>query len=324
MGIKSILTVFLIITIIISAGNSAIFTVSASEEPVFPNIRIKSGFSLKVKLDNPDSAKYTVKIKNTKIAKQITKCRISKGNTVFKIKGLSKGRTVAKVFSKGKQIGKFKINVYIADATLKESCKNLTLKYNSHGSSVYMTNCHIYAEDLVKYKHPKAEYSALSDDYNIVNHTNDGLIYTVNKGTTQLKIYEKIGKADKRALGTVNITVKEAKMASVASENEKFYPEGIFGKGNKYECVYTGESLRIQGRIKECLINNKYTGSAFKKSQYKITYKSSNKKIATVNKVGKITGKKEGSTNIRYKIRFSDKSYFTGSCHISVLSNTVI
>lgn len=323
MKIKSTLSKFLIIITVLSVIFSAFPTVFATEKPEFKNCEIKKGFSKKITLDNPENQKYTIKIGNTKIAKLKGKTTTKDGSTQCKIKGLKKGKTTAKIYVKGKKIGSFKIRVYSAKASVKKTCKTITLKYNNHGSSAYMTDCNIYAKELVKNIHPNGKYTALSDDYSIVNHTNDGLIYTVNKGTTTLKIIETVN-GKKRSLGKITVKVKNTKMAYVARENAKFYPEGIFGWGNKYECVYLGNDGKktdTQSRIKSCLINNRYTGSSFKASEYKIKYVSLDESIAKVNSKGVITGKAIGYTDIKYIITFSDKSNYTGFCHVSVQEN---
>ena len=77
-------------------------------------------------------------------------------------------------------------------------------------------------------------------------------------------------------------------------------------------------TLEMEDTIKTCLINNSLTGSHFKKSQYTITYKSDNPKIATVSKNGVVTAKAEGETDIIYSIKFSDKSVYKNICTVSV------
>lgn len=304
---------------------SSLCHVYATKNISFSNIKIKAGKTININLKNSANQKYKIKIKDTKIARQIGKITRKSDKDICKIKGLKKGQTTANVFIGDKKIGSFKIKVLRADAKIKNKYKSFTLKHNSHGSNAYMTDCHIYVKDIVKNMNPHRKYTVSSNDYNIVNHTSDGLIYTVNKGKTTLTIYEKNSKNKIKSLGTVSIKVKETKMAYVAKENKKFYPQGIFGKGNKYECVYLGEesnTINIQKRIKECLINNEYTGSKFKKSEYKIKYTSLDKKIAVVSDDGRVTGVKKGKTKIKYTIIFSDKSLYTNYCHISVEENS--
>lgn len=327
MKIKTISGKFLIFIIIISTIFSSFSIAFATESTdlKFTDKVVKVGFSKRFKLDNPDEKKYTLQIANEKIAQQVGKLKIKNGKTVCKIKGVNAGSTTIKVTAKGETLGSFKVTVYKKDASLRAKKKNITLKYNSHGSSAYMKDCHIYARNFVVFPHPQAKYTAQSENYEIVNHTNDGLIYTVNKGTTSVTIYETIG-SQKRSMGVVTIKVTSATMAYVAKENKRFYGEDIFGKGNKYECVYLkgkNRKFRMQSRIKECLINNIYTGSNFSKNSYEITYESLKPDVATVSKNGIVSGKKSGKTKIKYTIKFSDNSIFTGYCHISVLTKSV-
>jgi len=327
MKIKSISGKFLTFIIIATIVFSSISIAYAVEKTTakFSNRMIKLGFSKQFTLENPQEEKYTLQIANKNIAQQTGKLKIKNGKTVCKIKGVTAGTTSVKVISKGKEIGNFKVIVYKREAALNSKKKSISLNFNSHGSSVYMKNCHIYAKSLVVFPHPNAKYTAQSENYEIVNHTNDGLIYTVNKGTTRVAIYESLG-STRRSLGIVTINTSPTTMSYVAKENNRFYGGDIFGKGNKYECVYLkgkNRKFRMQSRIKESLINNIYTGSTFAKNDYKITYKSTKPHIATVSKNGIVTGQKLGNAKIRYTITFSDKSVFNGSCHISVLEKII-
>lgn len=68
--------------------------------------------------------------------------------------------------------------------------------------------------------------------------------------------------------------------------------------------VNKGKSKTIKITLPEDLTKvSKYTG---KDGQVKISYKSSNKKIATVNSKGKVTGKKKGTVNITVTVKLQD------------------
>lgn len=293
----------------------------ASADSSYKDIKIKAETTTKINLGYSYAKDYKVTIRNTKIAKVKGSITAENYQSICTIKGLKKGNTKAIVYLRNKRIGSFKIRVTRADASIKKKYRNLALKYNSHGSNAYMSESHIYVNDLIKNPHPKGKYTVFIADHNIISNTSDGNIYTVSKGSTNLTVYEKIKGQKKRNLGTVSVKVKNAKMAYVVKENRKFYPDGIFGKGNKYECLHIDGSdnfLNIQKRIRTSLINNIYTGSAFTKSEYKIKYESLKPAIATVDKKGIVTAQKVGTTKIRYTINFSDGSRFVGYCHISV------
>ena len=55
----------------------------------------------------------------------------------------------------------------------------------------------------------------------------------------------------------------------------------------------------------------------------KITYKSTNKKIAEVSSKGKVTGVNKGKATIKATIKYKGKSY-TKSCKITVSDKTVV
>lgn len=244
-------------------------------------------------------------------------------NFEYYVKGKSKGKVRADVYLSeyGVKVGSFNITVGDFKATVVDSYKNISLKYSKNGSNAYMSKSHIDLADILNNKKSKAKYTVVPDNTNVADYLDTGEAYATGLGSTTCSIYEKSGKK-KTLVDKIKISVSEAKMSYVALENEYWYDDGVFGKGEMVEYLNLSDNstLRMKDTIETCLINNKQTGSHFKKSQYAITYKSNNPKIATVSKKGVVTAKSFGDANITYSIKFSDKSVYKNNCPVSVIN----
>lgn len=298
------------------------YTVTPMGSISFKDVNINTGMRKQVTLKNPFYKDYTFKYSKKGIVKINGDYFGERDNYTYPVDGLKKGTTTVSVYIKGvkKSVGSFKINVGYFPTKVYKKYRSFTLKYNGHGSSTYMSIGHVMLSDILYDTHKGSKYSVELPDEKVAATLKNGMIYSTGKGKTAAVIYEKPKKGKKKQIATVNITVKKAKMADVAVENSYFYNDGIFGNGEMVEYLYLDEDYRLsmEGTINSCLINNPHTGSHFKKSAYKITYKSRNSKIASVSKTGVVTPKKTGSTYIYYTITFSDKSKFTGECAVAV------
>lgn len=97
------------------------------------------------------------------------------------------------------------------------------------------------------------------------------------------------GKIIAKKAGTATITIKSGKKSvKVKVTVPKIQPTKITGLKNTYS-VKKGKSLTLKPKLYPT------------KAEAKITYKSSNTKIATVNTKGKVTGKKKGTVTITVK-----------------------
>ena len=256
-------------------------------------------------------------------------------NGGYKYDGLVRKNNNFEYLAKGKSTGNVKVDVYLSNRKIevgsfnvaigdfktqvRDFSKNTTLKYSQYGSNAYMSKSHIDIEDILNNKKSKAKYSVVPSDTNVVDFLSTGELYATGIGTASCSVYEKIGKT-KTLVDKFNVSVGKAKMSYVARENYYWYDDGVFGKGEyvEYLNLTDNATLEMEDTIKTCLINNSLTGSHFKKSQYTITYKSDNPKIATVSKNGVVTAKAEGETDIIYSIKFSDKSVYKNICTVSV------
>lgn len=300
------------------------FTVKSPGTVNFKNVRINKNTSKKVTLKNPSYKDYRFKIADKKTAKIDPAYYADADKVSYNVKGLKKGDTTVKVYLKGTkfQVGSFKITVGNFPAKIKSRYKTISLKYNGHGNSAYMSKSHISLKSILKDKRAGAKYTVRIDDSQVASTVGDDLIYAAGKGSTRARIYEKTASAKKTKLGTITIKVSRAKMAYVADENKAFYNDGIFGHGDFIEYLSLVEknntTLNMKGTIERCLINNTITGSHFKASAYKITYSSSNPKVASVNADGVVTAVGYGDARIYYTIAFSDNSKYEDYCPVSV------
>lgn len=299
------------------------FTVNSPAAKTYSNINININMTKKKTLKNPYYKDYTFKY-DKKIAKIDTAyVGDGKGNFKYKIKALKKGSTDVKVYIKGtkKLAGTFKINAGDYATKLNSKFKTLNLKYNGHGVSTYMADCHKTLNSMLKDRKYGAVYSVTVENEKVASTLADNkntTIYSVGKGSTTAKVYQKIGKKEETQIASFKINVTGVKMNYVAQQNMLWFNDGIFGNGEMIEYLSPKESFTMKNTIVKSLINNTYTGSHFKKSCYKITYKSTDKSVASVTTAGKVTAKKLGNAVINYTITFSDKSVFKGGCPVEV------
>lgn len=305
-------------------------TVDKKVKVNFKNVQINKGTTKVITVKNPYYKDYYFKLSKPKVAK-ISMEYFAKGKKFsYDTKGVKKGTTNVNVYLKdlNVKVGRFKIEVGNFPTTVKKSCKKLKLKYSSYGSNAYMSKSHVMLGDILKNMkaETKAKYSVVSDNENVVSSLSTGEIYATGKGTTTCTVYEKFGKAKKKPIGNFTVTVTKADMAYVAVENSMWYDEGIFGQGEGIEFLnlIDNKTLNMEEIIVSCLINNNTTGSHFKSSLYKITYKSGDKSVATVNSSGIVTAKDYGSAVISYTIRFKDNSEYNGKCEIFVESEEML
>lgn len=115
--------------------------------------------------------------------------------------------------------------------------------------------------------------------------------------------------AAKKSNVEVVMTGKTNKKASVKSISATV--DGAT-KAKKNVTVYlTGnKKVKIQTQVKVVLKNQKIKGKKFKKNYDKVTYSSSNKSVATVNKKGVITAKKAGKAVITIKSKANSKKTY--------------
>lgn len=301
------------------------FTVTKTEKKTFSNVKINVKMSKKVTLKNTYTKRYRFKYdkKIISIDKNFTS---KKDNRTYNIKTLKKGETDVEVYLKGTKalIGTFKVTAGDVKTKLKKKYATLNLKYNAHGSSTYMADCHISLNSMLKDKKYNTTYTVTIGNEKIASTYIDKKktnIYSVGAGNTTADIYQKIGKKEEQKIGSFKISVTKTKMNYVVKQNMKYYPDGIFGNGEMIEYLSPKETFNMKSTIVKSLINNTLTGSHFKKSLYSISFKSSDTSVVTVTSIGKVTAKKVGYATVNYSIGFDDNSVFKGGCPIEVIKN---
>lgn len=307
-------------------------SVNDMEKVNFKDVTINKGSVNKVKIPNPYCDYYTFKVSDkSKLYIDLDAYYYGK----YKYNGLIRAEDNFAYFFTAKKTGSVKVDVYITNANKKVGSFNVTvgdyktyvyednkvvkLKYSKYGSNAYMSKSHILIEDILNNKKSKAKYKVVSDNEKVVSFLNSGHLYAEGIGNANCSVYEKIGKTT-TLVDKITVKVKKAPMSYVARENYYWYDDGVFGKGEyvEYLNLTDNATLEMEDTIKTCLINNKTTGSHFKHSQYSISYKSDNPKVATVTDNGIVTAQSLGEANIIYSIKFSDKSVYKGNCQVSV------
>jgi hypothetical protein len=299
------------------------YTVTPVEKREFDDCELNPKTTKELSLPNNFNYDYSFKFSDSKIAKFTNKMWRTGSIAGYEVKALKKGTTKVKVYLKKTKIGSFNITVKDIPTTISESYKKTTLRYNSHGSSTYMSESHINLSDIIENTKYNAKYSVEIEDEGVASSIKDGNIYATGTGKTTVKLMQKIGKGKKTEIDEFTLRVKKAKMNYVSHENALFYTDGIFGNGDliEYLDLETAPKLRMLATIKSTLINNNLTGSHFSKKDYTVTFKSEDKKIATVSSKGVVTAKAPGHTTITYTIKFSDGSDHVGDCPIEVAQN---
>lgn len=297
------------------------YKVTSMEKVSFKSRKINVKVTEKVTLRNPYTYEYKFKASKKGIVKLPTKCTKNGKSRTYSFKALKAGTTTITVYMKdnSKKVGSFKISVGNYKTKINPKYKTIKLKYNSHGSSTYLSDSHFNASKMLMYKHYGAKYYVISHKEKIAGIVNSTIVYSTGKGTTSATIYEKL-KGKTKAVGTFKVKSVAASMSYVVKQNAKFYNNNIFGHGDNTEFLdMTGtKTVSLKPTINSRLLNNSLTGSHFKSSDYKITYSSSNKNIAKVSTAGKVTAVKAGTAKINFTITFKDKSTFKYYCKIFV------
>ena len=86
-----------------------------------------------------------------------------------------------------------------------------------------------------------------------------------------------------------------------ASDIQSIFPESVTVNGKTAKLAKSSANIK-KGKTTTIKVSPKFD----KKNLKKITYTTSNKKIATVSKAGKVTGKKKGTATIKVKLYMQD------------------
>lgn len=303
--------------------------VTAAKKIKVSNVKMNKGIWQDIRIKNPYDKENKISY-NKKIIK-FKKGGYSdeKGNWTYRVKGLKKGTTTVKVTLKGTSfvVNSFKITVGNYKASIKKAYKSSKLRYNKHICSKYLTtngtinvgkavkNLHSNSKITVKIKNTK-----IAKAYKVkkTETTPEAVkIYALKTGKTKANVYEKRGKTKKK-IGTIKITVKQAKDAEVYEANRALDNDGIF-----YEfSVNVGDKINLKKLVTGKYINGP-TGSKFKESEYKFSYTASPANVLSVDKsTGIFTILSSGSNKAGCTITFADGSKASCSGSFDIVNDS--
>lgn len=280
----------------------------------FSDVKLNQGVTAEFTVNNPFVSKYTFELSDAKVA-HISKAFTENGiRRVYRVYGKRLGSTKVEVYERGQKAGEFTLTVGDFPTEILPKYSEVTLKYCPNGSSVYMSESHLQIQDALTLMH-KADYSVTIDDETAVSSLEDGMVYATDIGEADVTVIESID-GNEKVVGVIKFTCVKAKMSYVVKQNSLFYDTGVFGNGDSTVYLDKGDKLKAMPVIKERLLNNTYTGSSFKKSEYKAEFSTSDKTIAAVDSDGVVTAKKAGKARIYYTLTFSDKSTYRSSFRV--------
>lgn len=305
-------------------------TVTAVKKIKVSNVKMNKGVWKEIHIKNPyfKEHKFSYNKKIIKIKKG--GYGNGNGNWIHTVKGLKKGTTTVKVklALKGpdKLISSFKITVGDYKASLKKSFKKCTIKYNKHLKHSYnldengsidigeaVKNFHSNSVISVKIKNKKI--AATCKSYKTETTPKAVAVYGLKTGKTKVDVYEKRGKAKKKKIGTINITVKRAKDSEVYGANRALDNDGIF-----YEFfVQVGDKIDLKTIVTKRYINTNI--SSFKDDEYKFTFKASPAEVITVDQNGIYTILSDGNNDVDYTITFADGSKVSGGGSFDIVDD---
>lgn len=303
-------------------------TVKAATKIKHANEKMNKGVCKELHIKNP----YYLKDHKFSYNKKIIKFQQGgygySGNWIYNIKGLKKGTTTLKVKLKGTNfvVSKFKITVGDYKASIKKAYKKTSLKYNKHINKSYyilnggtlnvgeaVKNFHANGKISVKIKNKKILKSRKAKKTMLTPTAVE--LYSLKTGKTTVTVYEKRGKAKKKKLGKITVTVKRMTDADVYGNNREYDNDGIF-----YEFfVKVGDNIDLKTIVTKRYLNTSI--SKFKDSEYKFTFKATPEDVMTVDENGVFTILKNDNNEAEYTITFADGSKVTGGGSFDIVDD---
>ena len=224
-------------------------------------------------------------------------------------------------------LGAFRIRVCEYKPSIKENAEISLYYTKAYNPFSGIDNIRTYNDD--KNTEGKNSFTFAKGITSYINEKTPGLKYQIvakNSGIVGLygnKVYSKsVGKTTANIYGiqsdgkTVNygslpVNVKKVSMAKIAqikyenSECDIFDP---YYEGNVTLSLSNVKTFNAKYTIMYNFLNT--NGFSFNPSNYKVTFKCTNPKVASVSSNGIVTAKKVGSTKFTFTIKFSDGSTF--------------
>ncbi|MBE6742508.1 MAG: hypothetical protein E7570_09455 [Ruminococcaceae bacterium] len=295
------------------------FAVKPAYKIDMSDCKVNKGVEKKITLKNPYEKNYRLEY-NKKII-SIRQMLYADNKEYHFITGLKKGKTTVKAYLQGtkKLIGSFTVSVGDYKATVKKSYQEKTIYYNKHIKSRYLDGGSFSLVDAISNYHADSVYTIKASDstiagyktepysgYYVDPHSKFATVFSKKTGKVTLTVYEKRGKNKKKKIGTIKLTIKQAKDSKVMSSNIERDNDGIF-----YEFfICPGESVDLKTIIVNRYINT--SCSSFKSSEYSFTFKSDYPDVISVDKNGRCTCLKNDNNYVSYTVTFSDGSKISG------------
>lgn len=312
-------------------------TVTAAKKIEMANVKVNKGVEKEIKLNNPYEKEYRLEY-NKKIVD--IRQRLYDGDKEYHtVIAKKKGKTTVKAYLTGtkKLIGSFTINVGDFKATIKKSYQERTIYYNKHINSNDLIGGSMVLVDAISNYHTNSVYTVTLSNTKTVGTSSEkyyGLyvdikskfakIYSKKTGKVTLTVYEKRGSAKKKKIGTIKLTVKQAKDNKVYAsyrnlDNDGIFYENFISPGESFDL----KSVVVKKYLNPAFVNKKYH---FKASEYTFTAKSARPDIISVDKNGVCHCKafyygsdKGAAPKITYTINFKDGSKATGSGYFDIV-----
>ena len=242
-----------------------------------------------------------------------------------------------------------------AKAKIDSSYKTVELKYNAHGDSTYMSAANMFTDGLVINAKKKAKYSIKIKNTKVAkigkdNNKNE-IIYSTGLGKTKATVYEKVGKAKKKSIGTFTISVTDYELPDVVSDS--VFADTVTSISIIHLPLHLGVKTFDAGDyIDNTILNNKTTGIKFDKSEYNVTYSiqyvddmykdpdddsssdatsavsmdaSRDPLCANVDDKGLVTALRVGdNTGLVCHITFNDGTYYDEKLNIEVTDTSIV
>lgn len=294
--------------------------VKAPTQTKFKTIRLSKGSNLVGALKNLGyTEKYTLKIKNSKIVKQVkSRSRLySETHQMMTFDTYKKGSTTAGVYVKDTKVGTVTIEVGNYKPYIDLTNNTLILKYNPHGRAEDLYDETI-TDQLRNYDASRHDKLTFRTDSNYIRYSQRALypFTTKRTGKTSITILDR-----NKPITTINVNIVKGTMAEVYKNNLGGETDADFLNYDDFIHVSYGEdTFDLADKIHTVVLNNDRKRTSCSKDNYTITGKSPDASVATIDNNGIIhAGFKAYTTpsiNIRYTIKFTDGSAYTGTFYL--------
>ncbi len=292
----------------ISITKKATVTIPANKS------KITKSFKVTVKVEGKVSKNFTVKSSKTSVA--TAKVSGSKVKVTAKKAGKAKITVTTKAKGKsGKKLSKtltLTVKKAPVPASINADYRYYNLSYNSYFDSKTLKAAHFKLNDAIENKKSNAVYSAVVADTNVAvtDKAADGktIIKAVAAGVTKVTVYEKIGSAAKRKLGTITLEITEDNLAEIVDIS--CLDDSVTGIDQIWLKIdFNKKTYDLKSAFVTNLLSNEATGVVIAPEDYSFkSIETNDAKVATVNEDGVVYAVSSGETEIVTTFKFVDNS----------------